>query len=879
MTEVKTFKQKDLVLHVDRAYNPLTLDLDAWRPFLDRLCGDRAYQKEAIETAVLYLAAGNHHSLAELAEKNYAANAVLREKYPTIEAFRKVLQLPDQLYATLDLATGTGKSYVIYGIAQIMLGLGLVDRVLVLCPSLTIEAGLTEKFVALSGDAALKAQIPATASVCNPRIVSADRTVLPGDVCVENIHAVYENTGSSIADSFGGSGERVLVLNDEAHHIFNKAAGTAKKDQNIKRWKGFLQDAAYGFRYILGFTGTAYIEDEYFADVICRYSLRQAIEDHVVKNIDYIREDDSKDDDERLQKIYQNHLENIHRYPQIKPLTILVNSSIAQAKELARLLTDFLGEQIEGGRAEAEKKVLVVTSHPSHSANVARLPLVDDSDDPTEWIVSVSMLTEGWDVKNVLQIVPWRDRAFHSKLLIAQVLGRGLRLPVAYRNPVPRVTVFNHRSWSGKIRRLVDEVLEIETRVSSVALSGPGRADYHFVVRNMRYKNILVETETPTAGGTLDFSRLLRDGILLVTQKEEEEKGATYDAAVGGESTERSYTVRHSTWTVEDVLDKLFDEFEQRDWEGRVLKLGEREYTQELLPPRADIRALIELSMKKRGNRGVRIVEKNVHHILNAFAPLLRRKSKSVASVSRLGEFFEVDTRKLEAQSTGIGNLRRGHTVFYTGSWREEVADEEQRAVMEDLIEDESLPRSALKEKSVYLLKTPVTTVLTASEPERKFVQELCKKETARIVTAWVKSRDRHFYEIEYSYRYGSADSNTRKYFHGRFNPDFFILAEWGGVRWVLVVEIKADGDVCEENRAKLRHARQHVNELNERLAQEGICERYIFHILSPEAYATFFSCLQDGTLFAPDSTFTGELERMLEAEEPAEDAPASAGQ
>ena len=42
---------------------------------------------------------------------------------------------------------GTGKSFVMYGIAQIALGLGIVDKVLVLGPpSLTIERELTKKF-------------------------------------------------------------------------------------------------------------------------------------------------------------------------------------------------------------------------------------------------------------------------------------------------------------------------------------------------------------------------------------------------------------------------------------------------------------------------------------------------------------------------------------------------------------------------------------------------------------------------------------------------------------------------------------------------------------------------------------------------------------
>ena len=120
-----------------------------------------------------------------------------------------MIQIPNKLFANIDLATGTGKSYVIYGVAQIMLGLGLIDKVLVLCPSLTIEAGLMEKFEELSGNARLRATIPEDAHYKNPRIIDANKTIKDGDICVENIHAVYERTGSSIEDSLVNNGERV----------------------------------------------------------------------------------------------------------------------------------------------------------------------------------------------------------------------------------------------------------------------------------------------------------------------------------------------------------------------------------------------------------------------------------------------------------------------------------------------------------------------------------------------------------------------------------------------------------------------------------------------------------------------------------------------
>ena len=95
-----------------------------------------------------------------------------------------------------------------------------------------------------------------------------------GALCIENIHAVYENTGSSIDDSFEGRGQDTLVLCDEAHHIFNKPSDN---DASIKKWKQFLLNDKYGFKYMLGFTGTAYIEDEYFPDVLYRYSLRKDV--------------------------------------------------------------------------------------------------------------------------------------------------------------------------------------------------------------------------------------------------------------------------------------------------------------------------------------------------------------------------------------------------------------------------------------------------------------------------------------------------------------------------------------------------------------------------------------------------------------------------
>ncbi len=862
MQEIKTFKQSELVLKVNKAYDTNNLKLGDWKSFIDRLCGDRTYQKQAIEVSIIYLASQQYNSLKDLAEYNYSLNPCLKEKYSSLDDFIKSLQMKGKLYANIDLATGTGKSYVLYGIAQIALGIGLVKRVLVLCPSLTIESGLTLKFQALSGDAGLKATIPDSAVVKNPSIVSANETVKTGDLCVENIHAVYENTGSSIEDSFLGKGQDTLVLNDESHHIFNKSS-----DNSIKKWKKFLLNSNYDFKYMLGCTGTAYIDDEYFPDVIYRYSLRQAIEDRIIKNVDYVKEDESRSNYERFQKIYQNHRDNTEKYPLVKPLSILVTKDISHAKTLYNDFVDFLVMHESKCEDSIKSKILIVSSSREHKSNVAKLKFIDDKTEPTEWIISVSMLTEGWDVKNVFQIVPWEDRAFNSKLLIAQVLGRGLRMPDEYKVPQPKVVVFNHKAWSSKIKRLVDEVLEIEKRINSVVLISGERNKYHFSVKNINYSIEQTEIEKVSKSETVDFSRLLTEGIALESQSVEVEQGTIYENVFGGNSRERNYAIRNITWTIDEVVDKLFEEFEQREWEGKTLKLGEDEYTQNSLPPRDIIKRIVEVSMKKRGNNGDEIIEANVHKILSAFTPLLRKNKKSVSSKSIPNDIYEINSSSLAKQSVSVSMLRQDHTVFITNNWRSEITDEEQKNLIEEVLEDESLPKSSSKEIDYYQFKTPVTTVLTASKPERKFVELLCKKENADILSAWIKSRDRNFYEIEYSCKYGSGISKSRKYYHEKFNPDFFIKIDKNSTEYYLVIEIKDDGDCSEKNKAKYRYAIQHFNELNSRMENEGKNEKYIFHFLSPNSYDIFFQHLKDGSVLDGQDRFRCELENLLAEE------------
>ncbi len=239
------FRNEDLLLKVSPSVDRAKWDESPYEAFIDELCGDREYQKDAIRTALRYLLGGEYANLRALARANFEENLSLQARYGSWASMDRHLQLPDQLSASLDLATGTGKSYVLYGIAAVLLAKGVVDRVLVLCPSTTIEAGLLEKFRKLAGSADLRDQLPGDAKITTPSIINAGQSITEGCVCVENYHAILEHVGSSIRESLAGKGARVAVLNDEAHHVSNESAAKAKK------WKEFLTNPDYGFRYIL----------------------------------------------------------------------------------------------------------------------------------------------------------------------------------------------------------------------------------------------------------------------------------------------------------------------------------------------------------------------------------------------------------------------------------------------------------------------------------------------------------------------------------------------------------------------------------------------------------------------------------------------------
>jgi len=837
MPEHQRFLNSDLVLRVRKSVNPSVFDINKYEGFLDALCVEREYQKIAIRNTLFYFLGNNYKNLTDLVEENYYSNNSLQMLYGAFDQLKKHLQIPHKLACSLDLATGTGKSYVIYGIARIMLAEGMVDHVLVVCPSTTIEDGLMDKFRQLSSDEVLRNLLPDDAAVKNPHIINATESITTGTICVENCHALYEHVKSSIRESLAGKGERTLVINDETHHVYNQTGKTFKK------WKEFLIDEEFDFKYIVGLSGTCYINDEYFTDVISRYSLREAIEQGFVKTIDYVAEDSSNTPNEKFQKIYDNHTENkTTKYRLVRPLTILITRDIKACNKLTEDLIQFISEIEDISGEDARKKVLEVTSSPKHKENVRKLADVDRKDSPVEWITSVSMLTEGWDVKNVFQIVPHEERAFDSKLLIAQVLGRGLRIPELYLGQKPVVTVFNHDRWSGRIKHLVDEVLEIEKKIYSYPVEK--EQDYHFTIHNIDYAK-LTETEEYKQEKEYEFTKGF---VTLIRQAPALERETEYVRATTGESRRKKTLIRYKMFSVEEIAEQLHNRFKSIDMETAATdnptNYAEK-YDLEWL------KKLFHESLVRIGESKNQISDDNRQRIYQAFGVIHRSAAKAVRYRMSPKALTEISTRDRNKNSVGIASIKRGDSSVFFDDNSKKLSNEETLDLLKEIESDELLPRSAMdKIENIYNFKTPLNLVISDHKPERLFVRALIKQENAQVIDGWLKSTDQDFYSIEYSWKKGEHPKR------GRFNPDFFIKTASS----ILVVEVKGDEEIREpsdENKAKYKSAKKHFETLN---AQQDKYQ-YYFNFLTPDDYDYYFNHLRSGT-YSFSSKLDAELEK-----------------
>jgi len=832
------FRNEDLLLNVSQAVDRANWDESRYEAFIDELCGTREYQKDALRTTLRYLLGGEYSDLRALARANFDESATLQARYSSWVGMEGHLQLPDQLSASLDLATATGKSYVLYGLAAILLAEGAVDRVLVLCPSTTIENGLLDKFRELASDSDLRDLLPGDANISTPRIINASQSITEGSICVENYHAILEHVRSSIRESLADKGARVAVLNDEAHHVANES------DARVKRWKEFLLDPDYGFRYIVGVSGTCYVANDYFADVIYRYSLRQAIEEKYVKNIEYVAEmPKTGDPDEKWQLIRNRHEDTRRKLRSrgLRPLTIIVTQTIVKCKDVADELKAFLVEQVGLEPEEADEQVLVVYNN---APTVPKLPYVDTAASKVEWIVAVSMLNEGWDVKRVFQIVPHEERAFNSKLLIAQVLGRGLRVPIDWTGEQPVVTVFNHEAWAPRIRHLVNEILEIEKRLSSSILEG---SPHHFDLHNIVYDLRTTSVKKPMAG---EYTLFAKGYVDLATESPTEDVSIDFERAATGERRKWETKIQHRTYTPRQIAVEMYQRLEEAQDPDDPDPKMRTVYTDGY--PVDRLEQIVKDSLARLN--ADRATERMKQKFLQSLGTLRRKASENVRYTPIVDRHLTLSTRERQSDSASAAELRSTKIIFHTDQTRDSLVDE-QVEFFDEVTEPGSWFRCVgIANRNDF--KTPLNLVIADHENERRFVHMLIQPENVACYDAWIKSTSIRFYEIDYAWKKGEHPKR------GKFSPDFFIKV--GNL--ILVIEIKGDEELSEpseENRKKNEYALAHFQRVNGHLEERRSPIRYNFHFITRRNFNNFFQSLREGSI----GNFRSELDVRLSEE------------
>jgi type III restriction enzyme len=234
--------------------------------------------------------------------------------------------------------------------------------------------------------------------------------------------------------------QRVMVLNDEAHHVHDEKL---KWNQTIERLHDELRrrspdDAGAGVVSQLDFSATPkYEKGGIFRHVVVDYPLAQAVADGIVKtpvigevtgaevelgDTSFERNRQWLDVAVGRWRVFDEKLSPSGKRP---VLFVMCENTLAAdtAGDYLSRLPDFAGDRL-----------LVIHTNQSGEITKADLELarraareVDEPDSPIRCIVSVLMLREGWDVRNVCVIVTLRPLSAANRILPEQALGRGLR--------------------------------------------------------------------------------------------------------------------------------------------------------------------------------------------------------------------------------------------------------------------------------------------------------------------------------------------------------------------------------------------------------------------------------------------------------------------
>jgi type III restriction enzyme len=392
-----------------------------------------------------------------------AALATIRTEFPSVTDFER--EFPSLCFA---LATGVGKTRLMGAfISYLHLAYG-INNFFVMAPNLTIYNKLitdftpnTPKYV-FKGIAEFATEPPeiitgdnyeekagtlfdqATRCKVNIFNISKINSEVRGGKS-PRIKRLSEYIGESYFDYLAALPDLVLIM-DESHRY--RASAGVRAINELKPVLG------------LELTATPFVETARgaapFKNIIYDYALGKAMADGFVKEPAVVTrknfnpagmapqeiEQLKLEDGVRLHESVKVDLETYARQTGnviVKPFLLVIARDTTHASQLSELIQSdaFFGGHYKGKAIQVDSS----KSGAEEDEMVERLLKVENPDEPTEIVIHVNMLKEGWDVTNLYTIVPLR--AANAKILIEQSIGRGLRLPYGKRTGVTAVDRLN----------------------------------------------------------------------------------------------------------------------------------------------------------------------------------------------------------------------------------------------------------------------------------------------------------------------------------------------------------------------------------------------------------------------------------------------------
>lgn len=192
-----------------------------------------------------------------------------------------------------------------------------------------------------------------------------------------------------------------------------------------------------------------------------------------------------------------------------QPVTLITTKSIEHSQDVYRQVTD---DSFFGGFYK--NRTLLVHSK-SEDETLQELLGVDTPQNKNEIVIHVDKLKEGWDVKNVFTIVPFRSSI--SRTLIEQTIGRGLRLPFGTLvgvDELDSLEIVSHDNY----KRVLAAAHEVASQIEVKIVSGNRREE--LAIHEIKPVNKSKAIDVPAIETTAETSFNLKNFTITMSLDE-----------------------------------------------------------------------------------------------------------------------------------------------------------------------------------------------------------------------------------------------------------------------------------------------------------------------------------------------------------------------